>query len=170
MPENTRRTAQNANEPITVLDLLHARFNKTNLDIHCETCDEPQVFSEQQSITYLPEYLILIIARFGSGPDGTKLKDRVHFEIDGLDMHTFIHPKKRTLKHSKYSCMAALHHRGNERRAGHNETYLREQLLNRKDIDTRWVLYNDGVVSAVRAENEIMVSPLLKQILDEQFR
>lgn len=93
----------------------------------------------------------------------------MYFESDGLDLHKFIHPKKRTVKHSKYSCTAVVHHRGETMKAGHYVAYIREQLLDRKDTDTRWCLYDDRFVSAVPREDDIMVSPCSRQVLDEQL-
>ena len=97
-----------------------------------------------------------MIARFEKGLAGVKLKDRVHLEVNGLDVHDFVYPRKRTLDHPKYDCTAVVHHRGDTLRAGHYVTYLREDILVGKG--SRWVIYDDEVVSPVREFEEIMVS------------
>ena len=129
MPDNTRQTAIDANKPLTIMDLLHENYATEPLEVQCETCDEITSFSQDHSITHLPDYLVFMVGRFVKGPAGAKLKDRVHFEVDGLDVHDFVHPKKRTLEHPKYDCTAVLHHRGDTMKAGHYVTYLREQTL-----------------------------------------
>lgn len=155
MPKRIRQAAVIANKPLTIMDLLHENYAAEIVELKCETCGKSS-FSQDESIMHLPQYLVFMIARFENGPDGVKFKDRVHFEVDGLDVHEFVHPRRRTLDHPKYDCRAVIHHLGDTLRSGHYVTYLREEKSDEEE--SRWVLYNDEVVLLVGDQAEIMVS------------
>ena len=124
--------------PVTLQECFTKAYEKETLsDYMCDSCKNRGPATLQQSISRLPQVLILILKRFNN--QGRKISKQVHVDIDDTDISPWL-AFPAVAKHSPahYSTFAIVEHHGSSR-GGHYVSYA-------KDNDT-WLNYDDTSVN-----------------------
>jgi len=137
-----------ANTNVNIEKCLKEYVKKRNLedDIrHCEKCDENVKISENKSIYYAPEYLILAVERFNTNTrqkNNTSVCPNLLLDLKDFCASTSPHHSKPL----KYELYAMLCHLGDNAQHGHYISKVNNQ-------SSQWIECNDSDVQFIDSSN-----------------
>jgi len=138
-----------------IFDLLHSGRREDVLkDYTCRYCKKKNTISRQNTYwVNFPNVLIMHISRFNSEmqTNGSaitwKVKNRVDFPEDNLDLSPFAVPNARR-PGRRYDCFAVVAHAGNSLQGGHYTTYKRDLVKDGQRWNYKeWYHYDDQKVT-----------------------
>uniref|UniRef100_A0A183CDX1 ubiquitinyl hydrolase 1 n=1 Tax=Globodera pallida TaxID=36090 RepID=A0A183CDX1_GLOPA len=129
-------------------DCLNAHFSTTTLDApwNCPRCKSKQPATRSTKIWKIPAVLIIHLKRFSlSARCFVKNEVEISFDINGLDLSPYIHPKS-PLRSAKYNIYAVTNHSGHL-----NSGHYTSSMINLASAGRDWLHFDDEHCTACSA-------------------